>query len=164
MSDEATNYELVIFGANVSGMQRMVETYTYPIRVLVVEGTAPEVTRKCHLDALVLTLMQAERFGARPPFPEGESFVLRTSPYDRERGLPPFMVAGVALHLRSPRDLREEVSIFLTEAFRAITRFNHQHLTKIRRMGVLADNLRVSELEGDALMNILRQSLGSYLT
>ncbi|HEX2834285.1 MAG TPA: hypothetical protein VHW00_14850 [Thermoanaerobaculia bacterium] len=123
------------------------------------QGTGIEITHKYHLDALLLTLMQAERFGARPPFPRGESFVLETSAPDHDRGFPPFIVAGVSVQHQSPRDLHAEAAIFLIAALRAIDRFNSEHSTKIFRIGVLADNLLARELGERAVIDILSRNL-----
>jgi len=102
--------------------------------------------------------MLAERYAAGPPFPSDRSIVLKSPPADVERGLPPFVVAGVQTELASPRDWDGELRLFLGAGVRAIRDFNRTSETKITHVGVVADALLVSRLGAPAVVRAIAES------
>jgi hypothetical protein len=134
------NFELVVFGTNRRALEQLASVGTNLKYVRFVEGVGPVVARGEKLDAVLMTLMEAERFGIAPPFRDDEAVVARTPEWAISKGIAPHIVAGVQTKLKNPRDWRGELSTLLKAAFRAIRQFNESG-GDIRRIGVLADDL-----------------------
>lgn len=83
---------------------------------------SPELMRLPGVDAVYLSVMAAERWGARPISREAQ--VLQTRPDDQERGLPPFVIAGVALGAEDPRDPEFGLRMIISSVLSAVRRFN----------------------------------------
>lgn len=84
---------------------------------------SPELMRLPDVDAIYLSVMAAERWGARPITREAQ--VLQTTPADQELGLPPFVIAGVALAAEDPRgDPEFDLSVIISAVLSAVRRFN----------------------------------------
>jgi hypothetical protein len=103
--------------------------------------------------------MQAERFGAAPPFPFERSFVFETPAADVEEGLPRYIVAGLETLLSEPRDWPRELRLLLSKSFQAIREFNKNGDKTIDHVGILADNLMVDRLGPEAALQILNETI-----
>jgi len=142
---------ITIFDTDERRVRRLAEHLQGTPGVSVTLGNGPEVNRREDLDAFLITLMMAERYGASPPFPAGRSIVIRTGAGDVARGLPPFMIAGVSIDLREPRDHAQELRLFLSAGLDAVDEHNASNAGAIRKVGVLADVLCAGNLtESDA--------------
>lgn len=92
------------------------------------------------LDAVVLVLPAAERWGARPL--PGEAQVLKTTVTDQSNGMPRYVIAGVALRPADPRGPLAETRLFVGSAFQAARQFNKTNpCDQIQRLGFWGDNL-----------------------
>jgi len=85
--------------------------------------SAHEVRRLPNLDAFYLSIMAAERWGARPIVHEVQ--VLRTTPKDQSEGWPAFVIAGLALREgEDPFDARFGLSLLIRAVLKAVKNFN----------------------------------------
>jgi hypothetical protein len=75
------------------------------------------------LDALFLTLPQAEAWGSKPLAPH-VSEVLRTREAELKKGFPPHVVTGVTLKDGDPKTGRFTLPLVVTSAVRAVRNFN----------------------------------------
>jgi hypothetical protein len=105
------------------------------------------------MDAVFLVLPAAEKWGA-VPIP-GKAQVLRTTPEDQARGLPRYVVTGVALRPTDPRGPLPETKMLLATAVEAIRHFNAANPDNaIRTVGFWAVNL-LKGVTAEQLSNIL---------
>ena len=81
-----------------------------------------ELTRATGADAIFLTIMAAERWGAKPITHQAQ--VLRTNQEDQFMGWPAFVIAGVAAKPGDPRDPEFELRMIVLAVLRAATSFN----------------------------------------
>lgn len=113
-----------------------------------------ELMRLPGLDAIFLTVMAAERLGAKP-IPH-QAQVLATGPDDRERGYPPFVVAGVALHRgEDARDVRLGLAAIVTAVVEAVARHNSRGASPIRTVGLGPEWVRMKELSPEDAAQII---------
>jgi hypothetical protein len=84
------------------------------------------------VDAIFLTIMAAERWGARPIVHEAQ--VLETSSSERGGGWPSFIVAGVAGKPDDPRDPQFELRMIILAVLRAVQKFNKTASRPIRNV------------------------------
>lgn len=153
---------ITIFGQR-SAVDLLPETaHTIP-NVAVLAGTGPAITTRQRLDAFIMPLMQAERFGANlASAPFDRAVILRTTSADIAKGLPRFIVAGVRTKLKHPRDWARELELFLTAAFEAIIIHNAQQNDTIERVGILIDNLFVDRVGSECAIDLLRTAAERY--
>src|SRR5262249_13162654 len=83
------------------------------------------------LDALYLTLPHAERWGAKPILYKTQ--ILKTKA--AEEGMPPFVIAGGALHPDQIRDVRYEVRRVIASVLDAVEKFNRENSEMILTVG-----------------------------
>ena len=86
------------------------------------ELKTPDLMRLDDIDGIYLSVMAAERWGARPIVHEAQ--VLETTPADRDIGWPPFIIAGVAETADDPRDPQFELRLIVLAVLRAVEEFN----------------------------------------
>jgi hypothetical protein len=134
--------QLVVYGTNLNAMQALEAESNLKETLTFFHGNALDATKSQGLDALLITIMQAERFGISPPFPLNESVVAMTRTDEIAKGIPRFLVAGVRIDANSLRDWGNEVGTFLKAGIRAIRHHNESTSDKIQRVGVLIDNFR----------------------
>ena len=154
------DFKIVVFGTNRRALEQLAGVSTNLHYVDFAEGVGPVVARRENLDAILMTLMEAERFGVEPPFREDEAVIAPTPEWAVLKGIAPYVVAGVQTTLKKPRDWRGELSIFLKAAFRAIRQFNEAG-GEIRRVGVLADDLLIQSLQPDDVVKVLTNAAES---
>ena len=102
-------------------------------------------TRQRRLDALCVPLTDAvERWGARPASHKAQ--VLRTRPEDS--GMPPYVVAGVAIGPNDPRagDPGHELRLMMTAVLDAAKAFNTENSPPIRVVGFWTDMLGMNRI------------------
>jgi hypothetical protein len=81
------------------------------------------------LDAIYLTIMAAERWGAHPIVHQAQ--VLETKPDDRIAGWPAYVVAGVAMKSEDPREPSNELRLIIRSAINAVEGFNAQNKKRL---------------------------------
>lgn len=86
-----------------------------------------------NLDAFYFSLPYAERWGARPIIHQAQ--VLKTKLEDRNQGMPPYVISGVAMDRDDPRNPAFELRLILTAVFKAVETFNKQNIDMIRNVG-----------------------------
>jgi hypothetical protein len=91
------------------------------------------------LDAIFLILPAAERWGARPIL--GRCQVFPTTSDDQRKGMPPYIVTGVAMRPEDPRGPVPETRMLITTAIEAVREFNARNTEKINRLGFWTSNL-----------------------
>jgi hypothetical protein len=121
----------------------------------IVFGTGPEVTASHKLDAFWMTWMQAERFGAEPPFAPHEARVLRVPASEREKGFPAFVVAGVLLADDDPNSAEFQLQLVLEALLTTVQRFNATNLQQIHRVGTVPENLALNLVNPSAARRIV---------
>jgi hypothetical protein len=89
------------------------------------------------LDAVFLTLPQAEAWGSKP-LPPHTCEVLRTREPELRKGYPPYVVTGVVLSDSDPKTGRFTLPLVVRSALRAVIEFNEHHDDEIKTLG-LAD-------------------------
>jgi RHS repeat-associated protein len=153
---------ITIFGTS-SAVDLLAETADVIPNVAVLAGAGPAITAKQRLDAFIMPLMQAERFGANlASAPFDRAVILRTASADIAKGLPRFIVAGVRTRVTQPRDWAGELELFLTAAFEAIVAHNAQQQDPIERVGILLDNLFVDKVGSERAIDLLRIAAERY--
>ncbi len=101
--------------------------------VSVMHGTGPESLSG--LDAVFLTLPQAEMWGSRP-LPPHVCEILTTPDELRAKGYPRYAVTGIALFDGEPYTGPSIVGLLVSCVVNAVQRFNELHGLAIRTVGV----------------------------
>ena len=107
------------------------------------------------LDAIYLSVVGAERWGARPLFHEAE--VLKTKDEDRKAGWPEYVVAGVAMRKEDPRDPKFELMLIVRCVIEAIQTFNSHESTKIRTIAFGSDWIGLKKLDPAEAGDLIRR-------
>jgi hypothetical protein len=149
---------LVVYGRDSHALQRLIVADPHIPRLSFAEGSGPEVTRREHLDAILVTAMEAEYLGVPWPLPLGKA-VVATRAGNAPEGLPRYIVAGVRIEPAVVRDWRSELKVFIGAAWQAIEEFNSNNNNRIRRVGVLADDLMVRKLDAEEVLRIIGREL-----
>ena len=146
--------EIVVFDTDMAGLQAWQSSLRLPFMTFAL-GTGPQVTASRDLDAMWLTPMQAERFGAMPPFPLHVALVLATPASDVQKGFPPFIVTGVAVANDDPKDPQWQLRLVMTSLLRAIRDACARGQT-IRRVGMLPEHLFMDRLSAEEVGAIVK--------
>ena len=109
--------------------------------ITILESPADKLPTLPDLDAMFLTLPGAERWGARPLVHKAQ--ILRTQPAQdtAPAGMPPYVIAGVAMAPDDPHDPAFELQLILTSTLEAVQAFNAKHSEAIKVIGFWAGNL-----------------------
>lgn len=150
---------LVLFDKNAEIVSHLKDELQSLAHVTVVLGSGPDVTAKEGLDAIFLTWMQAVEFGAKPPFPVHEVRVMETPSHRVARGLPRYIVAGVALEEGEPREPKHITNLIIRELVKGIKLFNKTHEAGILRVGTIRQNLGLDNLQDGERAILLSQAL-----
>jgi hypothetical protein len=161
-----TRTALVLYGTNSHLLETLRQLSTELSYIEYEPGFGPNVVSKANLDALWATPMAAvELFGATPPFPLHEACVLKTPPAQIQRGMPPHVIVGVATAEEDPTNSEFSLRLVLSAALRAVCKFNAEHEEQIRRVGILPEDLGLTQLDDprDAI-RIIRQVYDDEVT
>jgi|SRR5689334_5877700 len=114
-----------------------------------------ELTSLPDLDALFLTIVAAERWGARPLLYQSQIL-----PTHRQEGMPPFIITGIALNPDDPRinDLAAQLSLVLTAVLDALQAYNKEHNDPIRTIGIWTNNLWINRMNPAVAGQIIRST------
>ena len=87
-----------------------------------------------NLDAFYLSIMAAERWGARPIIHEAQ--ILRTTSKDQAGGWPPFVIAGLALKDgEDPFDAKFGLPLIIRAVLKSVKNFNAENGDLIQSIG-----------------------------
>lgn len=92
-----------------------------------------ELMRLQGVDAIFLTILAAERWGARPISHKAQVF--RATSVDRDLGWPGYIVAGVAANVDDPRDPGFELRMIILAVLEAVTQYNEAWGDPIQNVG-----------------------------
>jgi len=124
--------------------------------ISVLELRPSELPRLKGLDAIYLTAMGAERWGARPIRHKAQ--VLSTTPADAEKGLPKYVVAGGVFALAEPADPAFQVLVVVTSVLEAIKAFNLDGNEVICNIGFWADDLLIQDIDPIEAARVIRSA------
>jgi hypothetical protein len=124
--------------------------------IVVLELSADKLPTLPDLDAIFLTLPAAEQWGARPLVHKAQ--ILRTQPTQETSpaGMPPYVIAGVAMAPDDPHDPVFELQLIVTSALEAVQAFNATHPEAIKVIGFWAENLLLGQLEPEQIGKTIR--------
>jgi hypothetical protein len=137
--------EIIAFDTNPEVVRALRESIGLPYFSTVL-GNGIDATRAANLDALWMTWMQAERFGATPLLEPHKASVFPTREEDTQRGFPPFIVAGVMLGPSDARDPAYQLELVVRSMLQAVEDFYVTTGTRILRIGTIPENLLLTEL------------------
>jgi hypothetical protein len=157
--------EIIVFDTDTKVVNSLRHGIELPF-FSVVEGNGIEATRVANLDALWLTWMQAERFGITPSLKLHEAMAFPMPVKDILRGLPRFIVAGVALAASESRAGAHQLEVIVKAMLGAVSKLSVETGIVIRRIGTVPENLLLNKLEPEEAMRIISsiysEVLGGY--
>jgi hypothetical protein len=109
-------------------------------------GNGIEVTQSAQLDAMWLTPIQAERYGASPPFPLHEAQLFATPQMEVEKGFPKVVIVGVAISSDDPTDPRWQLRLIVSAMLNAIEIAERRGNFHVQRVGMLPEHLLLNNL------------------
>lgn len=132
--------------------------------VTVLELPAEKLPTLRDLDAIFLTLPAAERWGARPLLHQAQ--ILRVTPAQDTApvGMPPYVIAGVAMAPDDPHDPVFELQLIMTSALEAVRAFNTKHAEALKVIGFWAGHLLLGQLEPEQVGKIIRSTCEKVLS
>ncbi|MGH7746336.1 MAG: hypothetical protein ACREQ5_16500 [Candidatus Dormibacteria bacterium] len=117
-----------------------------------------ELMRLESIDAIFLTIMAAERWGARPIVHEAQVF--ETTSADRDMGWPSFVIAGVAGKPDDPRDPQFELRMIILAVLRAVEKFNKTAGRPIRSIAFGPEWIGIKKLTPQQAADVIRVAYG----
>jgi hypothetical protein len=115
-----------------------------------------ELARVPDLDAIYLSVMGAERFGARPIIHSAQ--VLNVTAEDREAGWPPYIIAGVAMKSDDPREPKFELGLIVRCVIEAVNRFNSECSAKISIIELGGSWIGLEKMSPEEAGDIIRRN------
>lgn len=106
------------------------------------------------LDAVYLTVMGAERWGALP-IPH-KAQVLRTAPADAEKGYPPYVIAGSVFTAEDSLDPRFQLRVIVDAVLNAVRSFNLAESDPIWKVGFWAEDLCITLMSPEAAGELIK--------
>jgi hypothetical protein len=98
-----------------------------------------------------------ELFCANPPFVIHEARVVETPAQQRQRGMPRYGVVGVRTNEDDSITPESVLRLVLSAFLRAVRAFNAAHAQRIRRVGVLPEDLGLKDIDADRAFMIIRE-------
>ena len=137
--------EIVIFDTDAAVIAALQGELNLPF-VRTAVGNGIQVTRSAQLDGMWLTPMQAERYGASPPFPLHEAQILVTPHGEVEKGFPEVVIVGVALSADDPTDPQWQLRLVISAMLKAISDADRLGTFHVERVGMLPEHLMLNRL------------------
>lgn len=147
---------LIVFSPNRSLLEEFQAAGSGLSCVHFTEGNGLQASRRCGMSAMIMTTLQAERFGVSALSTLRVARIEAASVEDVSRGLPSFIVSSVRMAISEPRQWKSEVFEFLRAAVEAIHDFNRKCEAPIVCVGVLAENLLPEKIGVDTAVDCLR--------
>jgi len=98
-----------------------------------------------------------ELFGATPPFPMFEARVHETPAAQLRRGMPKYGVVGVTVPTGERRTPEGDLRLIISALLKAVRNFNSRSKEKIKRIGILPDDLQLKKLDPGTVFAIIRE-------
>ncbi len=152
-----TGFEMVVFDTDEGRIERLRSGIRLPFLSFAI-GNGPMVAKAERLDAMWLTPMQAERYGASPPFPLHRAQLMPTPMKEIEKGLPPFAVVGVAISPDDPTDPSWQLSLVVKAMALVIRDTQNDETRPISRVGMLPEHLLLNKLRADEASTIIERA------
>jgi hypothetical protein len=149
--------EIIVFDTNPSLIRVLEASLRLPFISFAV-GTGPDVVKSKNLDALWLTPMQAERYGAMPPFPLYAAQILVTPEVEVRKGFSRLVMTGVAISMDDPRDPQWQLRIVVSALARAIKQGAETRTFLVRRVGMLPEDLFLHKLSVSEASPIIEEA------
>ena len=112
--------------------------------VTVLKQRPDEIIRQEGLDAVYLSVMGAERWGALP-IPHKVQ-VLQTTSRDAEKGYPPYVIAGGLFEMEDSREPSFQLRVIMNAALDAVETFNAKNNGVIRKIGFWTEWLGIQNM------------------
>jgi hypothetical protein len=153
-----TKAELILFGADSDLLERL-KAFSAELPWIGYEpGYGPQVVAKASLDALWATPMVGlELFGVAPPFPLHEARAHKTPTRHLQRGMPRYVIVGVATSKSDPVTPEYNLRLVLSCLLKAVKDFNSRNADQIRRIGILPEDLDLKRLDPVEAFRIARE-------
>jgi hypothetical protein len=132
--------------------------------VTVLELPADQLPMLPDLDAMFLTLPAAERWGARPLVHKAQILRTQRAQETSPAGIPPYVIAGVAMAQDDPHDPVFELQLIMTATLEAVQAFNATHPEAIKVIGFWAGNLLLGQLAPEQVGQIIRSTCEKALS
>ena len=113
----------------LAGCEEVIPLWQSPDQLLMMEG----------LDAVYMSVMAAERWGARP-IPHSAQ-ILQTAPSDAERGYPSYVIAGGLFEREDSRAPGFQLRTILRAVLSGVNSFNAVNDEPISKIGFWANDL-----------------------
>jgi hypothetical protein len=153
--------QFVVYDTNQELIERLKAQISIPPFVRYVLGSGLRATAEAKLDALKISWMSAvDRLGANPPFPIFEAIVIKTPSAEIQRGLPRYMIAGVAVPKNHIADPRGDLELVVSALLRSIREFNSKGEDEILRVGILPNDLCFDKLPDTEIFQIIERIYG----
>jgi len=153
--------EIIVFDTNPSVIRVLEASLRLPFMSFAV-GTGPEVVKSKHLDAMWLTPMQAERYGAMPPFPLHAAQILVTPEVELRKGFARLVITGVAISRDDPRDPQWQLRLVVRALAKAIKEGAETRTFSVRRVGMLPESLFLHKLSVNEALPIIETAYHEY--
>lgn len=134
----------------LAGCEEVTVLKLRPDQLLNVEG----------LDAFYLSVMGAERWGARP-IPH-KAQILRTALDDTEKGYPPYVIAGGLFNIEDSRDPRFQLRVIMHTVLADVESFNAVNKGVIRKIGFWTEWLGIERMNPVEAGRIIRSVYEEY--
>lgn len=122
-------------------------------RITVTKLDSRQLSHLPEIDAVFMTIMAAEQWGARPITHEAQVLGTRGEP-----GWPPYVVAGVAMKKEDPRQPAFELRLIIRAVLKAVMQFNISHSEKIQTVGLSPEWLGLEKLDPKKAGRIIRDA------
>jgi hypothetical protein len=129
----------MIFDSDMDWVNRIKSAIGPCDGIFVYVGDGPSATANCHLDAFLLTPMQAERFGVPIEFRMDSCEVRNTIPSMLTKGLPPYVVA-YKVELGTGW-----LAAMINLVRSAVEAFNQSQHYELKRIGTIPENLGITK-------------------
>jgi hypothetical protein len=153
--------EIIVFDTNSSVIAALESSFRLPFISFAV-GTGPEVVKSNGLDAMWLTPMQAERYGAMPPFPLYAAEILVTPETEVQKGFARLVITGVAISTDDPRDPRWQLRLVVRSLAKAIKEASDTRSFAVHRVGMLPEDLFLHKLSVGEAFPIIEAAYREY--
>ncbi|MCI0625313.1 MAG: hypothetical protein L0387_27330 [Acidobacteria bacterium] len=154
-------FQIVIYSTEMERLERLRPYCNHLPYIRLVLGHGPDATEAAELDALWMTPMGANYVGLDEwvsDLQKHEAHVYAMPKNAVTKGLPRFAVVGVLLTGNDPRDPEFELGLIVSSMCRAIRNFNRSSEYKLRRIGMLPEDLWLQKLDPGVAFRIIEKT------
>lgn len=124
--------------------------------ITVLEISADKLSTLPAPDAMFLTLPAAEHWGTRPLVHKGQILRTQLAQETSPTGMPPYVIAGIAMAPDDPHEPVFELQCIVTSALEAVQAFNAERPEAIKVVGFWAGHLLLGQLAPEQVGKIIR--------